>query len=226
VPEFNVLVSYSLNPLRRDYSGTFACSDEKHGYIESFDSTSFAQMLHKLSSILVANRDRECAVVLSRLEVEGSRYVLDQGTVALLISDPEAAIQSMHHPDTVVHVRDLEPYRQGLTFGSDTLASAFGHDIFFSVQGDEVECPGCGRWSADENTATDGVFHCRLCELSVRGDKTTKWLIVDIADLIAVAVHPDDRFYIPRKWNVGGPWIACRDLSEKYRQFVKESASC
>jgi hypothetical protein len=89
-----------------------------------------------------------------------------------------------------------------------------------------IECPGCGIW-ADVKEAS---FQCRnpTCAFSrpehafaVR--LTKKWGALNTLQLIQVGSW---RYFMPRAWNGGRPWISWTELSEKYEEYKKEKMSC
>lgn len=195
-----------------------------------FTGYTFPRMMSHLARCI---RDYdECQVTLSRIEVPDSTYVLDEGTVELMRTDPAAAISSMTQEDRVVYIRDPAPVsapgRRLLRTGHDTLAASFGDQVYVAVRKGTVECPFCGRWAGmnRRTTSTDQlILECGKCEQVYMGivELTDTWCVVDIQTFINDKNQYCDgkRFYFPREWNPRG-WIDRQDLMKMYETFKQE----
>ena len=212
-----IKLSYGHNG--ETYSGEYVVStgnppDSKRSFVNYF----FPRMMSNLATY-VRDHD-ECTVVLSRLEVEDSEYILDEGTVELLRRDPAAAIQSMMHEDRVIYIRDSAkssgPPPVLLRAGHDTLAAAFGDTVYCKVNPlGKFECVGCGRWSI----VTPTSMPCTVCGLRLYGSTCgSDWFCVKTTDLLARRLG---RYYLPRLWNPRG-WISHDELHAMYKDFNKE----
>lgn len=51
------------------------------------------------------------------------------------------------------------------------------------------------------------------------------WAIVPTESLLQNPTANGKRFYIPRTWNKGGPWIKTEQLKQRYETFCKERNS-
>lgn len=214
-----------------EYSGSIAINGQgEGGAIEFFSGHTFPRMMSRLAKHI---RDiGEVRVVLERTEVPDSTYILDEGTVELMRTDPAAAISSMTQEDRVVYVRDpapvSEPGRRLLRTGHDTLAASFGDQVYVSVRKGSVECPFCGRWAGlnCRTTSTDQtILECCKCRQVYMGivELTDTWCAIDIQTFIndKNQYHTWTRFYLPREWNPRG-WITREDLKKMYETFNQE----
>lgn len=223
------------------YNGSLAVNGHTStddGSIEHFTGYTFARMMSRLAKQIRRFNAGNVKVVLSRTEKAGSNYELDKDTIQLLRDDPAAAIRSMTHPDRVVKVpvggKNPPQKNVGVSMGSrlraghDTLADAFGDEVYVLVDlaRDALECPVCGRLKGEfaevSPHSTARMYGCTNCMngfiVQLCGDN---WASIRTAELIQVKA---DRFYLPRQWNKGGPWITRIDLTRKYRAFEKERA--
>jgi len=207
------------------YGVILLMKDDGQRSLLDFRGVTFPRMMSRLASFI---RDYEIKdVVLSRKEKEGSEYVLDEGTVALLRTDPAAAIRSMTHPHRIVKRKDRENISMSsslLRTGHDTLADAFGVTVYFRKQEDQVECPACGRWKMELRELSTGPLGNTKTAVCDCGAKLLvavqdRWACTDIGNLNGLRV---DKYFLPRKWNEGGPWITHEALWKKYELFEEE----
>jgi hypothetical protein len=125
--------------------------------------------------------------------------------------DPAAAIQELSPPPRRVIVRSPVAVSATATVqpvfraGADTLADAFGEEVYLKVRDGRFEDPATGRW----------------VPLGFEQKLVGEWVRVAITDLLGL---PADRFFLPRRWNVSGPWITRAALLEKYEEYMKEIA--
>lgn len=120
-----------------------------------------------------------------------------------------------------------EPWQQSPAPGGyDTVAESFGDDIFCKVSGNLIECPSCGRWAATK-PLEDGVhLQCPSClfedVLTLLVTPKRTWALLPTEALLQNEAAHRGRFYIPRTWNKGGPWIKTEELSQRFKSFCKE----
>jgi hypothetical protein len=185
-----------------------------------FQENRFAQMMSILARA-VRSVD-ECEVFIYHYEAP-NEIRLDDATVDLLRKDPAAAIRSMQFPAQVVQVRDETVVPIGLRSGHDTLADAFGDQIYCRSIRVAVECPGCGRWMGPylkDTTQQDCYLLCGSCDLVLKGEYINeRWYAVAIEALLSLGLH---KYYLPRLWNKAGPWISHGDLKQMYETYLKE----
>ena len=190
-----------------------------------FEGHTFARMLSSVATHVRLHD--EATVELSRLELPGSDYLMDAGTVDLLRKDPAAAISAMTHEDRTVVIRDRkssDPPRGLLRAGHDTVAASFGDNVYMSVSDlGRFECPGCGRWSpvmTHVSAACDGT----ACRLKIFGNTHgTAWFSTSTELLLSRGLT---RYYLPRPWNPSGGWISHEDLRTMFEAFKKEREQC
>jgi hypothetical protein len=242
-----VTLSYRRTP--GDLSSGFIKSNENGLETEegTFADLEFKRMLQQLASVLLCfPLDQAITVQLQRIDREGLLpYTLDARTVELLRTDTVAAIQAMEYPthspsSTVRRVREERKVASlpPITAGHAGLVDSFGDVLYFRVRGHELECPGCGFWGmfASPGLLADAervgqvfktVFVCpKKCHerYLVTCQETLGYI-----DTEYLLVHTKlDRFYFPRAWNGGRPWISREGLQKKFDEYKKEkeNASC
>ena len=90
----------------------------------------------------------------------------------------------------------------------------------------KAECPCCGFWIRDilqvpEGGVADLTAVCtERCKNSFELRVYGKWAAVNVAELLSI--KSADRFYLPREWNHGKPWVSREDLQQKFDTFLKE----
>jgi hypothetical protein len=213
------------------YHGSYQVKNREDGEglllvesIDPFSGYTFARMMSVL-----ARHIRECSevdVVLARHEAKGSEYKLDADTVELLRADPAAAISSMTHEDRTVMVRDRKSSRPPLGLlraGHDTVAAAFGDELYVSVNDlGRFECPGCGRWSP-VMTHVSAACDNNVCRLKIAGrTHGTTWFSTSTESLLNKGLS---RYCLPRPWNPSG-WIRREDLRAMFEAYKKERDQC
>jgi hypothetical protein len=224
-----IRLEYGLDTKELTYSGTITVEQPGSYASEDFDGYTFARMMARVATHVrkLISVFGDARVILSRTGLANSEYLLDSQTVELLNVDPAAAISSMSHPDTVVHVRDeMTSDRPGLKVGHATLAASFGDEVYCAYTRGELECPGCGRWSSLANGFIITTFTCQHCSFQTIGVTQGPWFVVDVKQLLLSPALATRSFYLPRKWNTGGPWIHSSDLQERYETFLRERSQC
>ena len=162
-------------------------------------------------------------------------YNLDAPTTALFRSDPVAAIEAMSTPysnpsTTVKRVqKEREPIEPSLRVGFDTLADAFGEELYASYDStrNKAECPCCGIWGSIIEKEKSFLLcinpSCTVYHQAVPTTLTPRWAAFSTEHLLRIA---SKRYFFPRAWNDSGLWVSFEDLTTKYEQFKKEKESC
>jgi hypothetical protein len=183
----------------------------------------FAQMIMKLSVYLqVSMADR---LVWRRTDRAAlSDYISPPAELELVKKLPAEFLKATEQYDDLrVIVRDSQPVervRVELRTGYDTLAEAFGENVYARFRDDGcIECPCCGRWKA--RLEGDHVIACECNERIYNVDHVGSWIEIPTENLLMLVQVP--RFYLPRAWNISGPWVTHADLSRKFDIFNKES---
>ncbi len=196
--------------------------------VESFELSTFRDVLTRLARTLAKTAGAP-RVILRRTDCANLfPYVLDRATVELFRADPVAAIHSMifETPEAVVVKKPestpVEP--APLRVGYDTLADAFGELVYVRTRATSIECPGCGMWGeVTVGRSGRGVFTCRrrcASNFRVMISLTKLWAAVSV-DALLDNEHMT-RFFLPRSWNDGRPWITREELQTKYTAYVAE----
>ena len=211
------------------YDGTiWAQIEPTRGFISvlEFEKFSFPRMMSKLAEAI--RKYDEVDVTLVRLEVRGSDYKLDSETVKMLRIDPAAAISHMMPESRVVVIRDerkprSEPPSGLLRAGHETIAAAFGDNLYCTVNGEsKAECPGCGRWSVVGTKS----FYCnnKQCNIHASGVLTGRaWFVLSTDEVLNLKLP---KYYFPRSWNPKRGWISWPELNAMYETFKKEREEC
>ena len=204
--------------------------------LEEFEKLSFSKMFTRLAHHL--REQPEAAAVVYRNDRPGLiPYVLDPEVTALLRQDPVAAIHSLTYAPppvapprerTAVPPASVPLEASPLRAGEDTLADAFGDEVYTPLRAGAIECPGCGRWGKISDEAGSPTFVCwRDCRKDdqVGGYPVTpggRWAAVAVRRLLAT---PSTRFWLPRAWNPSGPWISRDSLRDMYAAYQAEKAT-
>lgn len=206
--------------------------EEEEGLFLQFEGWEFKDMLRSYCEALQKYPDARA--VWQRNDRPGLvPYVLDQAVTELLRKDPVAGIESLSPPaispsSTIRRVRaERAPVPVSIRAGFDTLADSFGDEVYVKHRNGRIECPGCGIWLelVSEMLEPGSFFNCRnpRCAFhtgTLYGVKLTeRWAAIAVSDLI---YSKSKRFYLPRAWNDGRPWISMDDLSRKYLEYKKE----
>lgn len=187
-----------------------------------FSLLPFNRMMAKLAEVV--RRFDNATVRLQRGEIPGSSYKLDEGMVALLKTDPAAAIRSMMFEPITVMIRDEQKRisQSLLRVGHDTIAASLGDDVYCAILEDKLECPGCGRWSKFQ-TISAGCSNSS-CGIQLFGKVVgNSWFIVSTELLLELNLP---QYYLPRDWNPTKGWISWLDLHTMYETFKEERDQC
>lgn len=157
-------------------------------------------------------------VIIERTDRIGLQpIVLDNPTAEILKKDPALAIRLMNYNGpTVADVSGKTVTRVPIIrAGYDTVAEAFGDEVYCRMRGGLVECPGCGLWSSARQP-----FECKkrcglgTTKLEVR--YTAEWAVFKVGDLLALSYS---RYYLPRGWNPSASWISWKALKKMYAMW-------
>lgn len=207
-----------------------------------FQSLPFKDMLLRVHATMQNWPEEEpIDIVILRTDRDGLMpYRLDQATVKLLRTDPDAAAAALTVPDRspsgeVRRVREANVpiVIPPLKVGDAVLADAFGDQLYFKVRGHELECPGCGFWGAfttpgllnDPDRAGVSFKTAFVCRKGCSGGRfvvtcNKEWGYVDTTYILEKATG--SVFYFPRAWNGGRPWVTREVLQKMYMQYKEE----
>lgn len=198
--------------------------------------------------VLEARKHLGARLFLLRLDQRPQKIAvqLDGALSKLVREDPVAFMQmmdpTMGRPQKLnlstsmkkEHIAAIKP--NPLPAGYDTLAEAFGDDVYCRMQrGGPTECPLCGRWGKWTKIDVEGKHVDRLvcddCGVEFKGvgipTSQGGWFKIPVVQLFNCAEALGvDRFFLPRSWNKDGPWISHADLQKKYDEFMKEKEEC
>jgi hypothetical protein len=208
------------------YTHTAGCFDADEAFMLEYE-----QMLQRLCDIMKEHftESENVEIVLQRTDRAGlAPMTLDARTTQLLRTDPVAGIAALTYtqPSTplgAVAKKKAEstlyepaPLRAGI----DTLAQAFGCDVYVRAKKDQLECPGCGIWVPAQDAGSTAVVTCTgRCKVQFVFEMHEQWAAVATVMLLRTTL---DRFYLPREWNFGRPWVSHEELQKKYDTFLKE----
>jgi hypothetical protein len=189
-------------------------------------SASFTGLIVKLSGIMrgLLLDVSTTRLIFRRTDREGlADYVASTEELKRILEHPiDFATRADGMSRTVV-VRDTPPEVRAVVrvrAGYDTLADSFGDNVYVRHRADDgkIECPCCGRWMA-ELDATE-TLRCRCTGRIVPAKICGSWVEICTVDLTE---HPNvQRFYLPRAWNISGPWIKKDDLTKKLATYLQE----
>lgn len=207
-----------------------------------FEDASLLKMFGIMSTLMRTQPQLPSEVLLQRADRAGLvPYKLDEETVRLIAEDPVAAATAMSVTSSPLGtVKTIQENRRpvvppAIAAGFDVLADAFGEEVFFRVRKHELECPGCGFWSAYttigllEDPERKGeviktAFVCRKkCKQRFIVTCHDRWGQVAVGDLLKTSL---DGFYLPRAWNEHRPWVSREALELRLNDFRKEKEAC
>lgn len=228
---FEIVLKY-----RRDgetYSGSIMVPHGLSAGTEEFSSENYARMMRRVHLALVTLPDAE--LVLERADTRVTLPIrLKRDLRLLLLNDPSRFIK-LHSPAPVVlnlfgktssrKSKLVESYtvpmRSRLRVGHDTLADALGDVIYLKLRTGRIEHPITGRWVTLRDFESELRLHVQEL-MNVEGN-ISGWVTVKTAELLQLDTP---RFFLPRAWNVPGPWIAKEALQKKYDEFVEGRSKC
>ncbi len=212
-----------------------------------FTGLHFKDMMKHVAAVLRNWKEDETPdidVVVQRTDRGGLQpYKMDKQTVELLRKDPVAGIEALSFdaPSPSNAVAQVEAARSPpaptpvLRRGHETLIDAFGESVGFRVRGHELECPGCGFWGmfttpgllkdpSRAGTVFKTAFVCpKKCATRFIVSCHAAYGYVDVSFLLEQTKL--EKFYLPRAWNGGRPWVSRQDLQQKYDEYKKEKES-
>lgn len=196
---------------------------------EPFDSLFFSKIIGRLHELLVLYPaiDR---VLFQRTDRQGIVPLeLGPSTVHLVRVDPLTAYRAMNF--------NAEP--SDMATGAGT-GAAFSRHVYVRVQDGKVEDPLSGTWRTlaygskqgwrirgNTNRSATWLPLVSLIDDAPAGTSDieriafTRWALVDVESLLST---DSTHFYLPRPWNVNGPWITKEELQYLYAKS-KESAA-
>lgn len=211
-----------------------------------FEGRTYAKVMGEFAS--VARQHPSASLAVIRLDQQPQPVVMgiDEKMSELLRTDPVAYIKVTNPPPIKVKLKletDVKPnkvqenletgYYKGESFkaplagGYATIAESFGDDVYCRVSGNLIECPVCGRWASSKLTDDgEAAMRCDSClfedifSITVTPEQT--WAVIGVESLLQNEKTGRVRFFIPRLWNKGGPWIKYEKLKQKYETFCKE----
>jgi hypothetical protein len=163
------------------------------------------KLVSLLHGIVGAGEDRNVV-----WETAGARADMPAEDVELLLKDPLSIVRQMNPPPVKI---DMSGKKSSLVVGYTTLAHGFGEKVYCRQRGESVECPGCGKWR---------LVACNQCGLNVDFEEHGEWASVFVKDLLA---SNKVKFFLPRGWNKGRPWVTRAELEDKYQSFLKEMSN-
>lgn len=200
-----------------------------------FEQCDFHKMMWMVHDLLLHYPD-------SGLQIQRSESAnlmpihLQADMLELLRTDPSRYIQMHSIPPRTVDLRSspkrksalseatnyVMPRTIGLRAGCDTLAAAFGETIYLRMRQARVEHPATGRWvRLHEIEEFIGSQH-NIEVVITKEAAEVGWVTIRLIELLATKA---DRFYLPREWNVSGPWITREQLNELHQQFLEEKGA-
>jgi hypothetical protein len=196
---------------------------------EAFNGESFAEMMLRVHRRLL---EKPTAGVTMHWTGRAGTLPsqLEPALLQLLREDPDEYIRSNSVAHRVVNLRAARNAkaatqhalpRGGLRAGHDTLADAFGEDVYLRLRTDKVEHPADGRWVPLSEFIT-WLGGCVVRQVHGK-DSGRSWAIVPLQALLQTDTV---LFYIPREWNTYGSWITKAQLMELYKKFTEDKSQC
>ena len=206
------------------YTGRFEIASDTDDWVEHFIGMSYKDVIYAASHLL--NTHAITAVYFQRTERDDIGAVELGGSVLeALRNNPEEAYKSLTHQPT-----DETAYVE------DDLSQVgkFGECVYLAIVNGYVEDPETGnmlglaygpkhgwRIRRDDNKASKWI-PIQLIDQAVPGTTfaekiaSTKWAKAKVEDLLAQDL---ERYYIPRAWNVDGPWISKESLEKMWKDY-------
>jgi hypothetical protein len=210
-----------------------------YGLSEPVQGLTYRRMMTEVSKVLKEHPDHLLHIQRTDAPVSQAQQVPERDRM-LLRDDPTAFINSTTLPSVVVMLGGSKPAPRDavrLRTGLSSLADAFGEEAYLRSRSDSdgytlLESPFSGRWcrSGEMNEVRvwleDGT-HTLPCRWQpryfphrTRPDQVF-WAVARVEDLLKTDCA---RFFLPREWNTGGPWIPREDLQKKLNEFRAEKA--
>ena len=191
-----------------------------------FIGWTFKKLVAKLSDLLNADDELD-DVIFQRVDRPNIMPMgLGPQLLNLLRKDPLSAYRQMTF-DPMTKKGGLHMQRERSSEHA-AIAEVFGRFVYLEMQKAVVLCPLTGEWKTlaygekyGWKVRGDGNSHGRwvpieeLIDDSPEGSQGMErlafctWAKVDVKALIDLGC---ERYYLPRRWNVNGPWISRADL--------------
>lgn len=207
--------------------------------IECKKGWTFDAMMMRVHQVLVT-APAETGVLIRRTDRAGLLPAqLEPRLLELLRTDPVGYIRANTIAPRTIDLRSEKksalasgekydmPKTAGLRHGLDTLAAAFGEELYTKAKGQGrrwvFEHPGTGRWT-DLNTLEHWLGTSKVGPVLQVNPETSS---LTQRGYLAIAVElllntKAERFYYPREWNEFGSWITKEQLRAKLDQYKKE----
>jgi hypothetical protein len=185
----------------------------------TFMQADFAHLIEE-TALALKRHTEVTSVAFERTERAGIPiYVLTDEELDELRENPKAFAEKRSPEAIRVVVRDATvPSKKFVVrAGYDTLADAFGDDVYIRRVEDKVECPCCGRWAAA--TTTSLLCSCMQVTSLPLSQCLDRWAVAPLEHLL---IQRRERYYLPRAWNTSGPWISHKDLTQKLLDYRNE----
>lgn len=196
--------------------------------LDDFEKIPFPTMIAKLAEHVspFVGREEKINVLARRLDLPNQPvFRFDDEMVNLMHADPAAVIRILSPAPIKVFIKKPAVVGSPLRVGYDALAETLGTSVYIRRRGDQVECPGCGRWAPIRVGTPDPqlIVSCCLssaCKATLRITyRNDRWASVRVKTLL---VDPErEKFFLPREWNSPGPWVTREDLEKKYSDWLK-----
>lgn len=196
--------------------------------LDVFEKIPFPLMIAKLAEHVstFAEKEEKVNVFARRSDLPNQpAFRFDEELVNLMHVDPVSVMRTLSPAPIKVFAKKNDPTASSpLRVGFDAIAATLGTSVYIRRRGDQVECPGCGRWAPIRTGTPDPqlvVSRClsSACHATLRITcHNDRWASVRVKTLL---VDPDrERFFLPREWNNPGPWVTREDLEKKYRDWL------
>jgi hypothetical protein len=210
-----------------------------------FADRTYAKMIGEFARHARDNPEAQLYVLRLDQKPQPVAMRIEPGMADLLREDPVRYIEATSPPARTVKLKlddsvklnkvqdnlhvetNGEAWHTPIPGGYDTVVESFGDDIYCRVSGNLIECPSCGRWAASTPTEdVDADMECSSCLFrdlfTITVTPKSTWAVIPTESLLQNTTTNGKRFYIPRAWNKGGPWIKTEQLRQKYESFCKE----
>ena len=214
-----------------EYDGRFVLDDNKdevNTVLLTFSRKDYKSIICELSIFL--KKYPQALAVITRTDRPGLLPIsLDHEATDLIRNDPVAAIRSMHVEPLRINVRPKVVESPLLRVGYDSMSDSFGDYVYIRRRSTRVESPFTGRWE-EVHWSYIGLPILPGFGLMFEIEEVNdRWMRIKTPNLLILpADMPEEsaNYFIPRAWNVSGPWINHEDLNKKYDEFQQERDEC
>jgi hypothetical protein len=215
-----------------------------------FADRSYVKLMGDFARLARDNPSAKLFVLRLDQEPTSVAMQLDDAMAKMLREDPVLYIRTTSPPPRGVKLKlddrvkpnkiqgniedATQPHREAwgpapIPGGYDTVVESFGDDIYCRMSGNLIECPSCGRWAATKLVDDHGGgvdMECASCLFrdifTITASSNRRWAAIPTEALLQNSTANGVRFFIPRAWNKGGPWIKTEELKQKYETFCVE----